>query len=189
MSNLDAILDFNKGFVTSKAYESFRTDRYPNKKIVIVTCMDTRLTVLLPHAMNLANGDAKIIKVAGAVVAHPFGSVMRSILIAIYSLHAEEIFIVGHHDCGMTGMSPETILPRVREAGISDETLHTLEHAGIDLDAWLTGFANPAAGVEASVKMIRNHPLLPKAVTVHGLVINPDTGKLDVLDDGRGKAR
>jgi carbonic anhydrase len=184
MSNLDSILEFNKEFVETKAYEAFRTDRYPSKRIVIVTCMDTRLTVLLPHAMNLANGDAKIIKVAGAVVAHPFGSVMRSILIAIYSLHAEEILVVGHHDCGMTGMSPESILAEARKAGIPEATMHTLQHAGINFDSWLTGFDSPAAGVQASVKLIRNHPLLPRTVTVHGLIIHPSTGKLDVISRG-----
>jgi carbonic anhydrase len=56
-----------------------------------------------------------------------------------------------------------------------------LSHAGIDLDSWLTGFASPAAGVEASVHMIKNHPLLPKALKVHGLLMHPDTGKLDVV--------
>jgi carbonic anhydrase len=185
MSNLDSILTFNQEFVASRAYEAYRTDRYPNKKIVIITCMDTRLTVLLPQAMNLANGDAKIIKVAGGIVTHPFGSVMRSVLIAIYSLHAEEIFVVGHHDCGLTGMSPETILPRAREAGIPDATLNTLAHAGINLNEWLTGFESPAAGVKATVALIKNHPLLPASVTVHGLLIHPDTGQLDLLHDGR----
>src|SRR3982750_2015100 len=108
MSQLPEILAFNADFVASKAYESFLTDRYPDKKIVIVTCMDTRLTELLPKAMNLKNGDAKIIKIAGAVVAAPFGSVMRSILVAIYSLGAEEIYVVGHHDCGMTALDHTT---------------------------------------------------------------------------------
>ena len=46
--------------------------------------MDTRLTELLPRSMNLRNGDAKIIKSAGAVVTHPFGGIMRSIIIAVY---------------------------------------------------------------------------------------------------------
>ena len=116
MSQLSEILSFNREFVSTKAYESFLTDRYPDKKIVIVTCMDTRLTELLPKAMNLRNGDAKFIKIAGAVVAAPFGSVMRSILVfAIYSLGAEEIYVVGHHDCGITGMGHEVILKQARD--------------------------------------------------------------------------
>ena len=118
MSKLAEILSFNEKFVDSKGYESFLTDRYPDKKMVIVTCMDTRLTELLPKAMDLRNGDAKIIKVAGAVVAAPFGSVMRSILVAVYALGAEEIFVVGHYDCGMTGMGHEVILKQARASGV-----------------------------------------------------------------------
>ncbi len=184
MSTLASILAFNAQFVATKAYAPFVTDRYPDKKIVIVTCMDTRLTELLPKAMNLKNGDAKFIKIAGAVVAAPFGSVMRSILVAIYSLGAEEIYVVGHHDCGMTGLGHEAILEKARGAGIDEATLDTLTHAGIDLAGWLTGFASPAAGVEASVRMIRRHPLLPRTIRVHGLLMDPTTGKLDLLMDG-----
>ena len=181
MSKLSEILEFNKQFVATKGYEPFITDRYPDKKIVIVTCMDTRLTELLPKAMNLRNGDAKIIKIAGAVVAAPFGSVMRSILVAIYSLGADEIFVIGHHDCGMTGMGHSEILEGARKAGVEEKTIATLAHAGIDLESWLAGFASPAAGVEASVHMIKNHPLLPKSLKVHGMLMHPDTGALDLL--------
>ncbi|HVX86731.1 MAG TPA: carbonic anhydrase [Phycisphaerae bacterium] len=184
MSRLSEILAFNEQFVGSKGYEAFLTDRYPDKRMVIVTCMDTRLTELLPKAMNLRNGDAKIIKIAGAIVAAPFGSVMRSILVAIYSLGAEEIYIVGHHDCGMTGLGHAEILEKAQAAGVSKKTLDTLAHAGIDLEGWLSGFASPAAGVEASVKMIRHHPLLPAGLKVFGLVIHPETGKLEVVDGG-----
>jgi carbonic anhydrase len=181
MSRLTDILAFNNEFVASKAYEPLLTDRYPDKRIVIVTCMDTRLTELLPRAMNLRNGDAKIIKIAGAVVAAPFGSVMRSILVAIYSLGAEEIYVIGHHDCGMTGMGHAEILEKARAAGIPKSTFNTLAHAGINLETWLTGFASPADGVQASVRMIKEHPLLPKNLTVHGLLMHPDTGKLDLV--------
>ena len=103
---------------------------------------------------------------------------------AIYSLGAKEIYVVGHHDCGMTGMAPGEILQKARDAGITPATLQILDHAGIDLDSWLTGFASPAHGVEASVRMIREHPLLPKHIIVHGLLIHPDTGQLDLLSDG-----
>jgi carbonic anhydrase len=182
MTKLPEILTFNADFVASRAYEKFRTDRYPEKKLVVVTCMDTRLTELLPKAMNLKNGDAKIIAVAGAVVSAPFGSVMRSILVAVYALGAREICVVGHHDCGMTRMAPSEILEEACAAGIDPQALSMLTHAGIDLEGWLTGFDSPAAGVRASVKLIRNHPLLPTRVLVHGLLINPATGELEVLD-------
>src|SRR5690554_5212780 len=104
MSNISEILNFNKTFVDNKDYEQYRTSRFPNKNMVILTCMDTRLTELLPKAMNLRNGDAKIIKNGGAIITSPFGNIMRSIIVAVYELNASEVCVVGHHQCGMTGL-------------------------------------------------------------------------------------
>jgi carbonic anhydrase len=184
MSALPKILSHNAAFVASKEYEAFLTSAMPNKRLMIITCMDTRLIELLPKAMGLRNGDVKMIKTAGAVVSHPFGSVMRSILIAVYQLAVEEIAVVGHHGCGMTGLSSADILDHARARGVSPETLSTLDHAGVNLRQWLTGFESPQAGVLASVNMIRNHPLLPKDVAVHGLMMASDTGELEVLTRG-----
>lgn len=183
MSNLEEILAFNTEFVRAGQYEPFLTDRYPDKRMVILTCMDTRLIELLPRAMNLRNGDAKIIKNAGAIVSHPFGSVMRSILVAVYGLKAEEVLVVGHHDCGMTGLSSEALLTQAKAAGVPQSTFDTLNQAGINLNQWLTGFDSVSESVTKSVAMIRNHPLLPKKLSVRGLVIHPETGKLDLLPD------
>jgi carbonic anhydrase len=131
--------------------------------------------------MGLRNGDVKMIKIAGAVVSHPFGSVMRSVLVAVYQLGARDIAVVGHHGCGMTGLSPKTVLDEAARRGISQRTLKALEDAGTDLQDWLTGFQSPQAGVMASVDLIRHHPLLPEDVAVHGLIIDPETGRLEVL--------
>jgi carbonic anhydrase len=184
MSTLSEILDHNAQFVKNREYEAFLTDRFPNKKLVIVTCMDTRLVELLPKAMNIRNGDVMMIKVAGAVVTHPFGGVMRSILVAVYKLDAQEIAVVGHHGCGMIGLNSQDLLNRTLELGISPEVLHTLNHSGIPLADWLKGFDRVEDGVLATVNMIRNHPLLPKHLPVHGLVMDPSTGKLDVVAEG-----
>src|SRR3954466_3036015 len=101
MSVISEILDHNRSFTERKEYEAFRTDQFPNKKLVVLTCMDTRLVELVRPAMGFRNGDVKMVKNAGAIVSHPFGSVMRSILLAIYNLHAEEVAVVGHSGCGM----------------------------------------------------------------------------------------
>ena len=184
MSLLSDILAHNRTFVSRGDYERYYTDRFPNKKLVVLTCMDTRLVELLHAAMDLRQGEVKVIKNAGAIVSHPFGSVMRSILVAVYELEAHEVAVVGHHNCGMTGLSCSRILDKARTRGVSDDTLKTLQHSGIDLQHWLTGFDNVEDGVRDSVAMVRNHPLLPKDVPVHGMLIHPETGKLDLLVDG-----
>lgn len=177
-------MNHNEEFVREKKYEQFRTTKFPNKKMVILTCMDTRLLELLPNALNLSNGDVKIIKNAGAVVVHPFGSIMRSILVALYELKADEVLVIGHHDCGMSALNSESMLSKMKERGISEEIIDTLEHSGIELDKWLTGFSSVSESVSHSVDMIKKHPLIPNTVPVHGLVIDPETGKLDLVVDG-----
>lgn len=184
MSVLPEILAHNAQFVERRDYEPFLTDGFPDKKLVVLTCMDTRLVELLPRAMNLRNGDAKVIKNAGAIVSHPFGSVMRSLLVAIYELKAEEVAVVGHYGCGMTGLSCARVLEKAVARGVSQETLHLIEDAGINLQDWLKGFDSPEDGVRQSVSVIRRHPLLPADVPVHGLIICPQTGRLDVLSRG-----
>ncbi|MBY8830560.1 carbonic anhydrase [Bacillus licheniformis] len=180
MAILTSILKHNQSFVEEKGYEFYETTKFPEKKLVILTCMDTRLLELLHHAMGLKNGDAKIIKNAGAVVSHPFGSVMRSILVAVYELQAEEVCVIGHHECGMASLNASSILQKAKQRGVDDGCLELLQHSGIDLDTWMTGFDS----VSHSVNMIRKHPLLSSDVPVHGLVIDPKTGRLDVVEDG-----
>ncbi len=118
MSQISEILKHNANFVRNREYEAYRTDHLPNKKMVVITCMDTRLVELLPRAMDLRNGDVKMIKVAGAVVSHPFGSVMRSILIAVHQLNAQEIAVVGHHDCGMINFHCQALLDQAVASGV-----------------------------------------------------------------------
>jgi carbonic anhydrase len=181
---LSEILEHNKKFVENNDYVKYETDKFPNKKIVILTCMDVRLSELLPEAMGLKNGDAKTLRNAGALITEPFGSIMRSILVAIYSLKAEEVMVIGHHDCGMSKLNIDEMSELMAKRGIPDSTLQTINASGISLEKWLTGFSSVEESVNSSVKTIKNHPLLPNNVPVHGLVIDPKTGKLDIVVDG-----
>ncbi len=184
MTILSEILGFNDTFVAEKQYEQYATTKFPDKRIVILTCMDTRLTELLPKAMNLKNGDAKIIKSAGAVVTHPFGGIMRSLLVAVYELQADEVYIVGHHDCGMSSVDTARIIEKMVNRGIDENIFKTLKYSGIDMEDWLHGFGDVTESVKMSVDAVRNHPLMDTKVSVHGLVVHPDTGKLDIIVDG-----
>src|SRR4051812_3757800 len=82
--------------------------------------------------------------------------------------------------CGMAGLSGERILEKAKARGVSEQILRTLENAGIDMHRWLRGFNDVREAVTKSVEVIRNHPLLPSDVRVHGLVMDPDTGGLEV---------
>ncbi len=178
---IDEILEFNEKFVENKEYEQYLTSKYPNKKLAILTCMDTRLTVLLPEALGLKNGDAKIIKNAGGSINHPYGSVMRSLLIGILELGVEEIMVIGHTDCGVQGMDGSEMLKKLADRGVDQTHIDIVKHAGIDLEKWLGGFANVEDSVMESVKSLKDHPLMPSDVSIYGFVIDSVTGRLKRL--------
>ena len=179
---INEILDFNRRFVDEGGYKPFATDKYPDKKIAIVTCMDTRLTHLLPAALGLRNGDVKIIKNAGAVITNPFDSTMRSLLVAVYELGVNEIMIIGHTGCGVQGMNAEHMLHLMQERGVSAEHIDLMKHCGIGLDSWLRGFDSTEDAVRDTVDLVSHHPLMTPDVTVRGYIMDSETGKLNPLD-------
>ncbi|MBF0714698.1 beta-class carbonic anhydrase [Gemelliphila palaticanis] len=185
MRLLEEILEYNKKFVENKDYKEYLTeDKYPAKKVVMVTCMDTRLVELATKSLNLSSGDVKVIKNAGAILSHPYGSILRSLIIAVYLLKAEEIIVMGHYDCGMQNIDTNSLIKEMWKRGVSDETFKILKYSGIDLKEWLQGFEDVKDSVKHDIDLIVNHPLIPKNVYVHGLVIDPDNGKVDLIENG-----
>lgn len=176
---IDEILKYNKAFVEDKGYEKYVTSKFPNKKVAIVTCMDTRLTELLPAALGLKNGDVKIIKNAGGVISHPFGSVMRSLLIGIYELGIKEILVIGHTDCGNMYTDSEKMIEKMKNHGITQENIDMVKYYGVDFKSWLSGFMDLDISVKKTVELIRKHPLIPEEILIYGLVIDSVTGELE----------
>lgn len=176
---IQEIKEFNERFVENREYERFATSKYPDKKIAIVTCMDTRLIELLPAALGFRNGDVKIIKNAGATITNPFDSTMRSLLIAVYELGVNEIMVIGHTGCGVQGMDANEMLHLMKERGVSEEHINLMQHCGINLREWLHGFEDTDAAVSETVDLIKNHPLMPpQGINVQGFVMNSYTGAL-----------
>ncbi|WP_300381638.1 carbonic anhydrase [Clostridium sp.] len=184
MNKLEEILKYNKEFVENKEYKRYETSNMPDKKILVLSCMDTRLTDLLPKALNIKNGDAKIVKNAGAIISSPFGSIMRSIIVAIYEFNVDEIFVIGHHKCGMCNLDTDELLEKIINRGIKKEILDTLYNGGINVEKWLHGFDSVEESIKDSVNLIKKHPLIPEGIAVHGIAIDPKTGKLDVVING-----
>lgn len=183
--SLKELLAFNEQFVSNKAYQPYETDSLPNKKMVVLTCMESRLVELLPRALNIQNGDVKMLKNAGAVLRRPFDNMAKSILIAIHNLEAETVLIIGHHDCGMSKVDTSELIEHMIEKGIPKETIELLEKSGINFEEEFEGFKTAEDSIMQSVNILREHPLLPSYVKVHGLVMDPKTGKVDlVTEDG-----
>ena len=163
---IDQIIAYNKTFVAQKGYEKYLTDKYPDKKLAVLSCMDTRLTELLPAALGLKN----------------FDSAMRSLIVAIYELGVEEIMVVAHSHCGACHMSFSHFHHEMTARGVTDETLDTIQKCGIDLHHWLEGFKDTPESVRKTVETIKTHPLVPKDIVVRGFIIDSETGALEEIN-------
>lgn len=180
---IEEMIRYNREFVESKSYEQYQTSKYPDKKIAIVTCMDTRLVQLLPAALGIKNGDVKIIKNAGGIITNPYDSTLRSLLVAIYELGVNEVMIIGHTGCGVQGMDSEEMLHMMRERGIDEEHISLIKHCGIDLNKWLHGFDDTEDAILETVDLVRNHPLVPMDITVRGYIMDSTTGYLSPIEE------
>src|SRR5699024_12202577 len=109
--------------------------------------------------INIRSSSVKMFKTAVAIVRKPYESIVKIILFAIYDLQAEEVAVIGHHNCGMSAVNTDNLRDKMKQEGISDETFKILDHAGIDFDAEFHGFDSVEESVQQSVDIIRNHPL------------------------------
>jgi carbonic anhydrase len=152
----------------------------PARHFAILTCMDARLDPA--KYAGLAEGDAHVIRNAGGRASD---DAIRSLVISHKLLGTTEWFVVHHTDCGMEFFTSEVI------ANLLDKSLHTaaLEDGkwvnqkeeggsaeGHYID-WLT-IADQAESIAADVTRIRNHPLVPADIRIHGYLYDVATGKL-----------
>lgn len=52
---IDDILKYNQQFVQNKQYKFYETNKYPDKKLAIVTYIDTHLIQMLLVALGVKN--------------------------------------------------------------------------------------------------------------------------------------
>ena len=180
MNLLNNIIGANKSFVRPNAFPPL--PKSPAKQLAIFTCMDTRLVDFLEPAMGLKRGEAKVIKNAGNTIVDPMsGAVIRSLVAGIFMLGVEEVFVIGHRDCGMAKIDADSVKQDMINRGISPDIIDI--HIP-DLKQWLGIFAHPVENIERVVKIIRHNPLIPKDVQIHGLLFCPNDGHLDVVVNG-----
>ncbi|MDI6724671.1 MAG: carbonic anhydrase [Methanobacterium sp.] len=173
---LKEVLEANENFV--KDFEPKKMSHMPQKKLAIVTCMDTRLTGFLEPAMGIERGDAKIIKNAGNAAVDR--DVIRSVAAAIYALGAEEVMVVGHYDCGMANVDPEKLIETMKARGVDEKTL-----SEVDIKEWMGAIDGEEENVLNVVEKIKESPFIPDDVPIHGLIIDLYDGKLKVLAEGK----
>ncbi len=159
MSIRDEILEANRRHATE--HGTHELPMPPARRFVVVTCMDARIDPA--RILGLAEGDAHVLRNAGAIVNE---DVLRSLVISHWLQDTQEVLVIGHTGCGMTGFTNE------RSArGSAEET--GADASGIDFEP----FADLEESVRASVARIPESPFLP-GVAASGWVYDVGTGAL-----------
>lgn len=175
-SILDVLQEGNRSYV---ANEWDPHDRElatpPSLRLAIVACMDTRHNV--EKVLGLKHGDAKVIRNAGNLLDD---GTMRSLVVAVHLLGVRTVVILGHTKCGMTLVGRGEFRIAKGIAATTEMPLH--EAMKPDFQRWLGGFEDPEANVRRGVELVRQHPLMPKGLEVHGLLYDNETGHVRPVD-------
>lgn len=143
-----------------------------NKKVLFLTDIENGLEPILQEVTNIPVKNMLTIQSYGTLISHPYGDIMRSVIMAIYQENVEEVYVVGTKDKRIDTVN---VLPQLESMKSKIETLDyffqncTPEFSGGTVDEWLTG---KSGSIEKSVDIIRNHPLVPAHVKVRGLLVH-----------------
>jgi carbonic anhydrase len=153
----------------------------PARHFAILTCMDARLDPA--KYAGLAEGDAHVIRNAGG---RATDDAIRSLVISHKLLGTKEWFVIHHTNCGMELFSDE-IMGRLLEDDLATASFdgkawsnphHKGGHAAGHFIKWHT-IKDQDSSVVQDVRRIREHPLVPPDVPIHGYVYDVKTGRLN----------
>lgn len=156
-----------------------------NRRALFLTDIETGLEPVLQKVTNIRIENMLTLQSYGSCISHPYGDMMRSVIIAIYLENVEEIFVVGTKEKRTPTVNIQTQLECLKA---KRETLDYLfqnckpEFLDGTIDNWLYGDGNGSDNIEKSVDIIRQHPLVPSYVKVQGLLVNNKDGKLSVVE-------
>ena len=175
----DEILEANHRYAESFG-DKARLALPPARRFAILTCMDARIDPA--RLAGLAEGDAHVIRNAGGRASD---DAIRSLVISHKLLGTGEWFVIHHTNCGMELFTDEIM----RDLLAHSLTTATFDggrwrdpgggggsHAGDFID-WLT-IKDLARSVVVDVERIRQHPLVPRTIPIHGYIYEVTTGRL-----------
>jgi carbonic anhydrase len=160
MTVIDDVLAANE--IYSRTHELSRLTPRPARKLAVLTCMDTRLSI---RTLGLKTGDAHIIRNAGGIVTD---DAMRSLIISHHVLGTEEIMVINHTDCGLMQATEQEFRTSIQNRTGVAALVPALFHAFTDLDE----------NVRRQLWKLRAHPWIGKEVVARGFVYDVTTGRL-----------
>ena len=165
MTSIDDLLGNNRAYAENS--RAGHLDVNPNRRLAIVTCMDSRIDVFA--SLGLGDGEAHILRNAGGVITD---DVIRSLAISQRRLGTREVMLIHHTDCGMQKLTDDSFRAELQDA------------TGIAPAFAIESFSDADADVQQSILRVRRSDFIPHRDVVRGFVYDVDTHQLhEVLVD------
>ena len=161
MSIIDKALEANRNY--AKNYDP-TLNKHPAPKIVVVTCMDPRLSDL-PGILGLPQADIDVIRTGGPAVTE---DVLGEIIVSNRVLGSKEILLLNHTGCGFTTFTDHELNAKL-SASTGDASPAPMR---------FFSYKDPEENTREQIKKVRSHPWISKDVPVRGFVFDVDTGLL-----------
>ena len=142
-----------------------------NRRLWVLACMDERIPV--NQALGIRDGDAHVFRNAGGLVTD---DAIRSAMLTTQFFGTKEIIVINHTECGMMTAAGEDVAGALREKGIDvdkvqvNPALPELKLAPGALAKWVGMFTDVDETCVRQVELLRNCPLIPADVVIHGYV-------------------
>jgi carbonic anhydrase len=160
MTVIDEVLAANE--VYARTHELRALTPRPIRKLAVLTCMDTRLSI---RTLGLKTGDAHIIRNAGGIVTDDS---LRSLIVSHHLLGTEEFMVINHTDCGLMHTSEQDLRTRIQNrTGTAAVT-----------PSFFYAFQNIEENVRHQLQKLHTHPWIPKSVAIRGFVYDVTNGQL-----------
>src|SRR6202167_6151123 len=159
MSIIDKALEANRNY--ARSYDPTNAKR-PAPKIVVVTCMDPRLSDL-PGILGLPQADIDVIRTGGPAVTE---DVLGELVVSTPVLGTTEIMLLNHTGCGFTTFTDDEL----------NAKLTALTGDASPAPMRFFSYKDPEQNTREQMKTIRAHPWIAKEVPVRGFIFNVETG-------------
>ena len=179
MRLLEAIVDANHRAIDGDSGAGLHLSEFGESlPLVALTCIDARLNRLLPDVLGVPPDQFIWLRNAGNIITGSLSSTMRSLSLACAVKGGKEIAIIGHTDCLVGKTGTMEIIDRLAAMGVPRSILpeNIVEYFGI--------FASERQNVMKAVEITRSSPLIGPRIPVHGLVVNIESGRLELVVNG-----
>jgi carbonic anhydrase len=165
MGIIDNALKANRNY--AKGHDPKLAER-PAPKIVVVTCMDPRLSNL-PEILGLPQADIDVIRTGGPAVT---ADVLGELVVSTRVLGTTEIMLLNHTGCGFTTFTDDELNARLATS-TGDSSPAPMR---------FFSYKDPEQNTREQIEAVRSHPWIAKDIPVRGFVFDMETGLLSEVE-------